>query len=129
LSLITMSFFVGLVGSILILFVGIVYFILNFARPGKEPSHMSYATYQSIVVRGNTPIIGSQPTQMKQKAESPPLPTHGQYQFAPQKLLPEHQAVNVAPSSPSKPEPQDVQPTPLESIAVTNESKEKIEVS
>lgn len=69
------------------LVVGVVYLILHFAMPGKEPSHMSYATYQSIIVRGNIPIIGSQPVQMQQQQQHPPLPPHGQKYPLPIKSL------------------------------------------
>ncbi|KAG1055745.1 hypothetical protein G6F46_007760 [Rhizopus delemar] len=123
-------FVIGLVGSLVMLVVGVVYLILHFAMPGKEPSHMSYATYQSIIVRGNIPIIGSQPVQMQQQQQHPPLPPHGQkYPFTHQKPLPEHQVVNVAPSPASQHEQQQqtIQPTPLEA-SPTNETKEKIEV-
>ncbi|KAI9279271.1 COPI associated protein-domain-containing protein [Sporodiniella umbellata] len=117
----------SLVGSIIILLIGIVYLALSFTSV-EEPDHMSYATYQSIVVRGNTPVIGSQQTHMHQQSVNPSLPTHGQYQFASQTPLSGYQA-NTVTNQASSPEPHAVQPAPLESVVINNESREKVEVS
>ncbi|EIE75909.1 hypothetical protein G6F46_010916 [Rhizopus delemar] len=126
LSLIIMSpFVIGFVGSLLILVVGVIYLILHFVIPGKEPSHMSYTTYQSIV--NDQPVIPvtNQPQQLEM-----PIPSQTQnYVTSQPSPLPSHQIIHDTANMTSYSHEQHVQSSPVYSHAVQNESKEKVEVA
>ncbi|CAO3701117.1 unnamed protein product [Rhizopus microsporus] len=133
---------IGFAGSIIIVFCGVVYLVLHFVLPGKEPAHMSYSTFLTIVGgSGNLPTanVNVQQTQLQQQHLPPPTANGQQYPFVHQSPLPAHQAVNPSPlpahqviSQVPSPAPyheqQHVASSPMQSPA-TYDSQEKVEVS
>ncbi|ORE23043.1 hypothetical protein BCV71DRAFT_170608 [Rhizopus microsporus] len=117
---------IGFAGSIIIVFCGVVYLVLHFVLPGKEPAHMSYSTFLTIVGgSGNLPTanVNVQQTQLQQQHLPPP--TANAVNPSP---LPAHQVISQVPSPAPYHEQQHVASSPMQSPA-TYDSQEKVEVS